>query len=290
MDTMDLQAFLRRRLEGDSVVLRHPDHPYLAEGPELLVGASHQLTAVFAPKQTEILAHPERLLARLALTRLALPADTRTALYAERGDVGRLHLHFDEVFSSREEQHLVRFLASAAPRRPSFPMGLQRMAYARAHLFVRESRLLYAKHDARYPVRERFAELAPKRVTSSLWVENDEGIKTRQVPLYATHHGIATFLTDRELSPNSVKLVRFSQLLVQQQFAIDNGILYPRQTDPSLVLASSPPLGKQDPGKPRRAAAFAGWLLAPPVETDDLVETLKVAQRRVAAIRKRWYQ
>ncbi len=70
------------RLGQDLFVARQPDLPTLFTGPDLLASRTGTTIAFFLPKSSET-RHPRALLARLVLSRLALPATTSTVLLLE---------------------------------------------------------------------------------------------------------------------------------------------------------------------------------------------------------------
>ncbi len=63
-----------RDLPDESVAVAHPDHPFLLEPPDVLVGDSGRLTAYFIVGDEERLGAGRHTLARYLLCRLALPA------------------------------------------------------------------------------------------------------------------------------------------------------------------------------------------------------------------------
>ena len=63
-------------LPRDATAVVYPDHPYLLQPPDILVGRRGQLTAVFLLSDDEHLGRGRHRLARYLLCRLALPAHT----------------------------------------------------------------------------------------------------------------------------------------------------------------------------------------------------------------------
>lgn len=59
-------------------------------------------------------------------------------------------------------------------------------------------------------------------------------------------------------------------------FAVDNGVPYPVDPTKNILAVDRAPLGRFDPEKPARAAAFAGWAMA---EAPDPERVLRVADR-----------
>jgi hypothetical protein len=70
------------RLPGSYVVVAAPDHPLLLEGPDVLIGGEGAAVALFIPKASERL-NRESFLARVILSRLALPPKTSTVLISD---------------------------------------------------------------------------------------------------------------------------------------------------------------------------------------------------------------
>jgi hypothetical protein len=77
-----LERTLRRELPSSYLIVSGPDHPLLLRAPDLLVAGEGKLSAVFIPTAHER-RNPEDLRARLILSRLALPRDTRPILIVE---------------------------------------------------------------------------------------------------------------------------------------------------------------------------------------------------------------
>src|SRR5713101_2853298 len=77
-----LEGTLRRELPGSYLTVSGPDHPLLLRAPDLLVAGEGKLSAVFIPTAHER-RNPDALTARLILSRLALPRDTRPILIVE---------------------------------------------------------------------------------------------------------------------------------------------------------------------------------------------------------------
>lgn len=75
-DKNSLASLIRARLDERFVVVARPEHPYLDEPPDLLIGGEGLLTAIFSPNARERRA-PRLLRARLIAARLALPDNTR---------------------------------------------------------------------------------------------------------------------------------------------------------------------------------------------------------------------
>src|ERR1700737_820463 len=91
------------------VVATLPDYPNLFDGPDILAGHDGQLLAVFVPKKREI-THPERLRARLLLTRLALPDHAWCVLVSEdpSNGIARLFGHDFHSYAGRGRASLDR--------------------------------------------------------------------------------------------------------------------------------------------------------------------------------------
>jgi len=101
-------------LPKDYVISINPDHPYLFVGPDLLVGGHGQLGAIFIPNVAEY-SHPNKLLVRLAVSRLALPAHTRCILTVDMdrlplGYVEEIRRNFNAVLNATEYDGLTSVL------------------------------------------------------------------------------------------------------------------------------------------------------------------------------------
>lgn len=104
MDRRALMALLESGLPARAERVRHPDHPLLFRGPDLLaLGEPRQLTALFISSKRQRHTAPSEL-SRYLLSRLAYPEDTLFVLALEDGmEVSDSYrVLFDEIIRLRE--------------------------------------------------------------------------------------------------------------------------------------------------------------------------------------------
>jgi hypothetical protein len=89
-----LAAELVRTLRHNFVVVANPDHPFLLRAADVVVGGDALLLIIFVPSAAET-KKPDGLRARLILSRLAMPARTKTVLLYDRWQ-----RHIAEIFEN----------------------------------------------------------------------------------------------------------------------------------------------------------------------------------------------
>ena len=80
MTADQLATNLRKLLPHRFIISKHPDHPHLFAGPDLLIGGEGKLCGLFLAKKSEA---SDRLLARLIASRLAMPTNMRWAVVVD---------------------------------------------------------------------------------------------------------------------------------------------------------------------------------------------------------------
>ncbi len=260
----DLSALLAE----DFVVAVQPDHPFLSVGPDLLISKDGNLGALFVLKSDEA-ESPDRLLIRLALSRLALPNHMRCVLVLDPFDLqsrDMLQSHFHWVFSAGHYEDLAAFLMhpDASTRVRPVPADIKERTFQRFDA-------LYTESQERVPIEEHAQE-----PTSTIREEDLFGFERVRVPSWtgqqSAYHRQAeilergsTFLAQVKVgSRGNVldKIRTFCRASVLLDYSLDVGIPYPRDYSfrtAKIMLVDKLPTPRGDPFKPIRAAAFAGW-------------------------------
>jgi hypothetical protein len=97
------------------LAVANPDHPFLLEGPDILAANEGRLLCVFAPSKMEKVL-PEKLISRLVLSRIALPAHAAFALSSDDGLASSIVSHFDAIVDIKKIKELKSFLNSYKPK------------------------------------------------------------------------------------------------------------------------------------------------------------------------------
>ena len=232
-----------------------PDHPLLLHPPDALVAVRSGLIAAFVPTVAEI-RQPERLEARIALSRLALPQNLLVVLVPVADDLERsdlLRWVADAVFDHRELEAGLRQLDNAIPRRGGEVVALARTAALRRMAAALEGWLPVEDDDD----------------------EDDEILGGPSDPFDVPDTGTQSegfywqAISDQPLSPGQLRsaLKELALESLETDFLIHEGLPVRRSVVLPVheVAARVPDL---DLAKPRHyqmatAAAFAGWSLRP---------------------------
>lgn len=257
-------------LSSSYTVVVNPDHPLLLRGPDALVSDFGNLVAVFSfsCKSRQNLSS---VLARLAISRYALPKGTRCILLtdqAETSDMDLLRNNFHEILADVESRELHRVIlhrTHGQNRIPEIPQELRASYYSQYWSALELSRRAFARasdkpvlgitaehyFEKRDGVRLRSWGRSGRNSTSKLlWRSSDEEMLVSVLP-----HRRGSVRAAAE------KVIEYR---ARSSFALDNGVMYGDfHGAPSLLLSSVPETTFWDPGKLRRASAFGGWTLLP---------------------------
>lgn len=284
---------LARRMERDFVVTINPDHPQLLTGPDILAGSDGHLLAVFLPRAQE-LSSPDRLVARLILSRLALPAHTKCVLFLSRDDLERN----SEVVRTANDFHAVLSLGARLPRkalldrklgRPTqeIPAAIRSMVRHRARRLIGVS--LAQRHDGGLLRLPTGAKRLSLRLTQQFSVEPHAPLWHRaevQVPRLLRRSFGDVVLTDDLLlavrvtrRPESLfrRLEPFLASSLLLNYSIDSGVPFPAIKMASLLITANLSHSSSDQQKPLRAAALAGWAVVEPTGWSDIEDAIEEA-------------
>jgi hypothetical protein len=310
MTVNHLASGLERVLPTGFLVSRHPNHPYLFAGPDLLIGGDSKLCALFVAKRREI-SRVDGLLARLTASRLSFPEHMRCAVVIDkhekrdtgtkRGDKRRVipvppEIHevrrydadfevaigrnFQEVFRSDQVNEIARWAdrSNGVTIFKSVPRDVRALAQLRYQLLFQftAQRLshLYGGFD---PVRllGSIRDAVGKRPKT---VIPDETSTADRQPRNVVREdffsvGATSFKNGRSAQEKIRPLCIYS---IQRAYALENGVPYPRKSDPNILLIDEKPSSRFDPFKTMRCANFAGWVLT---SADDNQEVTALAER-----------
>jgi hypothetical protein len=257
-----IDGHLKRSLPSEFIVVNTPDHPFLLRSVDVLVGGKAGLTAIMAPTLAEK-SSPRSFRSRFLLNKVALPPNTRFVLVATLGSEA-IQAEMSREFAlvlPEEGRRLFEELAavSANPSRLDNTKIPERLLAASRARFAETFRLARA-------VRRRSRR-------------HDEGLTTRElraVPQFMTWEprGIETQFFDTKPSPAAIN--KLAMKGASRWFMADNGV-FPVDVPADAAFAETIPTAPGDPDKYVRAAAFAGWMLAPEAAyeySDEISEAL----------------
>ena len=257
----DLSRRLRQQLGGDFVVVAAPDHPLVMRSVDVLVGGRSGLTA-FVMASAEERLRPELLASRVTLNKAALPPEAQF-VFVEGADDLQLAsgTKFAETLRQRERSFVRDAVtmverSTQAPRKYGSEKARQ-ITQTRFAATYRVARLVNAKRPERGVERRppgRGANLSFDIVRSVPSAFASRPITTRSL-IGLTVRGSDRWYTDGEEQP------------------------IPSTATAGLVLAPGYPRPRNDPDKALRAAAFAGWIIAPTDANRSVEELAELALR-----------
>jgi hypothetical protein len=308
MTVQHLALGLERALPSGFLVSRYPNHPYLFAGPDLLIGGEGKLCALFFAKRREI-SRVDGLLARLIASRLSLPEHMRCAVVigqrhndTERTDerhlphdvdqIDEVDRHnadfereigwnFQEVFGSDQVTEIARWAEHSNTARGfnSVPREIRARAQLRYqvlfHLTALRLSHFYGEFD---PMRllGSIRDAVGKRPKTVIPDENSREDRQPSIRNVVREDffsvGAASFKTGRSAQEKIRPLCIYS---IQRAYTLDNGVPYPRKSDPNILLIDEKPSSTFDPFKAVRCANFAGWVLT---SADDSQEITALAE------------
>ena len=258
---VQLAARLRRELGSDFVVVPAPDHPLVMRSVDVLVGGRSGLTAFMMPSAEER-RRPAMLEARLTLNQIALPPETQFVYVADLDETSPMgEGRFAEQISvgDRSMARNAAAIAESAPGSKPAPDAdkVRQRSQSRFAATYRVARLVNIRRpegDGRYTMPRRGANLSFDTVNSVPSVFAKRAISTR------TLIGLSVRGADRWYEPSGRQPM-------------------PISAPAGLVFSPGFPRPRNDPDKALRAAAFAGWILAPTSSSWSPEELAELALR-----------
>lgn len=281
---------LWERLRSECTLAAEPDHPYLLSPPDALIAKNGLLTAIFliSDGKPELI---ERLLIRLAISKLALPRHTKCVLimmsewerFPDAWNIVRPHFHrietMDDLAKSRSS--LASTLlgdrpVSSSDQDTQYALAkISRRAFVRSHLLLDEMLKQEERRTRRSPLyalkqMERSNDFT--RVTTRSWVgDSDHGVE-----ILRHQQGFGVDAVQFRKVGAIAQLRTHCEKAVQWEYVLDKGVPYSK-SEPRLVQAiivDRFPTFKGDPWKPARAAAFMGCAMLMAKPYDELAQTL----------------
>lgn len=235
---------LRNALGDDFVVIEAPDHPLVLRSVDVLAGGRAGLTAVIMANAEEV-RRPKLLTSRVILNMVALPSNTNFVYLAPSGGSKAPSLSFAAELNEddqRWKRELVRIVAEPQhlTRRRSAEKMQQRSESRFADTY-RLARILHHRSKAETGQRPPRSSRSPSRDMISGEVEAAFFYGTPSVPALAhlTWEG------------------------AERWFDTPDGEPTPTPAPAAAAFVDGYPRSPGDPDKVLRAAAFAGWVLAP---------------------------
>lgn len=240
---IELARRLTRSLSGDFMVVAAPDHPLLMRSVDLLIGGRTGLTAVMMSTVEE--RRRTRLFeARLALNMMALPPHTTFVRLVVGDDEPTKSADvFAAEFDERNAQSALVKLANTPPqsRRLDQARKAQKRSEQRFADTYRLARVLRWGFRADADDRSGQPSRKPLRDRISNEVE-------------------ATFYQE---TPTLGAVSNLTVLEADRWYSIINGEVEPRYSAANALFVPNYSEVTGDPDKALRAAAFAGWVMAP---------------------------
>ncbi len=165
----DLVKQLRTQLENEFVVIDRPDHPFLLIQPDVIVGGKGLLTALFFPSAHE-LSSPQKLLARLILSRLGLPAHAKCVLMIDsKKSTAKIHneavSHFHETFEISHWADLYSFIKDnkSGSRVKPVPPDIHKQTFERYSIIMKGSSQWVEKDKTPFDAKKLLNEFENKK-------------------------------------------------------------------------------------------------------------------------------
>lgn len=274
-----------RRLEGFSRVAFRPDHPLLLAGPDVLAGVDGFLYAFFIRTMGEM-ARANDLLARLAISRLALPTHSTCILVADSLLGSSLYQtaiehHFDQIVNATEVPRFVRSRFQNEPYKRRQLVKVRRAVFSQAAVLYRAAVQFGQKVDT--APGQVFQELRERKRGHSLlipsWVEPAKS--RRSIKFITTDHIVATTAYFAETTSVRARLEPILNFGMRFQYSLDNGVPYKHSASVNTIIVDEIPEIRHDPLKPLRCAAFSGWSIVAPDSYQNYERTVASIDRRL---------
>lgn len=279
MNRYQISNDLSRALGADFNVVPSPDHPELISAPDVIVGGRGRVTAMFRVARST---RPRMLEARVVAARLALPPGSSLVALVEDDAESRLELvrrGFDFVLRSSDTRHLARLCGAGPPER--LPIETLREVQ-RKHAIVYSTLLQFAETRQRgkpkpSSAREVVAALRQRHGPGDVLLSTDMESKhesgagrprgrpfQHHSPRATVGNSTVAMLSERRRSITMMLTPVWTEAFADDYVLEDDGVPYPRDFHPRILLVETWPTHRSDPRKPARAAAFSSWLMAVP--------------------------
>lgn len=284
MKVSEVSRNISRFLSSDYQVVTKPDFPHISLAPDILIGSNGNLVGIFVPHSNE-LKDSESLLARLAISRLALPPHFRCVLVADSGFFDKApesEFNFHRIVESTDPAGLETIIKDKNDYgnhvRPVLP-ELRLKAFSDAQILVQES-----EKNLIEPV-----GLEPETVLKDYQLRN----RNKEINVLSWKQPwkdrTVSSVTTMPLRQNRSVISQLNPLCVTNMMAnyvLDNGTPYllRDENDPALrmILVDELPFSAFDPMKPIRVAAFCGIMFMRTDEWSDIDKSFEKVRDDIA--------
>jgi hypothetical protein len=282
MLTVELAKAAQKTLGSTFTVSIRPDFPHLIAAPDIVVGGKGRLVGFFIPSESEA-RDVTGLLVRLALCRLGLPVHLR-CVFVDKGlgihkdgtsKWDYVRPHFDSFVPASELRDSLdhELLSSGAGPRsdPAFAKTRHRCAQRSASL-LNVSVSHHKAHSAQRSSTSLLVRLMDQSgysdcVTRPWLLGSGSGtpgnIRSSSARIKAVaKNGRVVGYESFEGQTKPMQALRFFvDLSVQNDYVLRDGLPEFRRPATRVLAYRRLPLGRRDPLKLMRAAAFAGWAM-----------------------------
>lgn len=260
-DLTKLWAGQLTRAGARGEIVERVDHPFLFRNPDMLYAEHGRLIAVFRATLEEKRS-PDKLLARLVTSRLALPAAALGVLAVEDGDESELPLdqlewHFDRLVLASDRAEWRSLLKAGARKDVGQLEALRERWWREFRVRAGFENKIRRKLETAGPreVVEDWdrAPLAPLRVET--WTSMSG--RTTSVQRGTKTNGVAA-VVQAPMAPTPQYARSACITALRANFVIDSGMPYRRGAMPILVPIAAESRSRMDPGWVARVLAFSG--------------------------------
>jgi len=240
-----------------------PDLPNTLTPPDLMIAKAGSLVAFFEPTRLEI-RHPQRLVVRLLLSRLALPDHVRCVLLLDEsasalGIEGDMRHHFHTVAMPRSAPRTIAGQALQSPVR-EVPKTVRRHVQLQAALLLDAVRL--ATDPLANATRSSRGALEMES-TNSLELLAHDHLQKGTATLSDVEFGAHTVVVRKHAGSRSLPLrqefQRYMSIVPLLTFNVDNGVPHPGRSVAGVFRPSNQLTPAVTVSRFARPAAMAGW-------------------------------
>lgn len=260
-----IQRRISQVLADNQAVIQSPvDHPYLLDGPDVLVAFSGKLLALFVASRDESIS-PDRFEQRVKLSFAALPAHTIFLNGSDLDLLPNINGVFVEALPSLS-------LYSKGKRSHDGPVEVRadvirsvaRHTRQVSEDDIRERARLYKRffiYDA--VSRLNLRKLKPPRQSDSLAdkhrIERTTIEQTAKLAESMIAERTARIVKSR---PSDLRRLIYNPKATDDWIVVDDGRVYAQRDAPGILVTEDFPTNSTDPDKYARAITFAGWVPA----------------------------
>jgi hypothetical protein len=272
---------IKKNLPNDYIIVDNPDHPFTFDVPNQLIASKGQLFGIFIPSANEV-SNPNRLLKRLAFSRLAFPINLKNIIICDESFINNnekiLFNNFHKVFSDIEILDFTKLVLSK-----SFETNVYDIEPDIKSFIFRRQSILYRISNNTFTLgKKTFHEIELQSKYSGVisW-ETFEKIQSPIKNIYQSENILLyskKIDNNKSFNKNLENAFTFSSLI---DYNLDNGVPIPNYNTFNVLSKfmniNEIPLFKTDPLKSIRAITFAGWF---PITTNEY-EDIEIANKKI---------